>query len=139
MLRTSFRVHVACLLFLSLCGGRITFVFFGWNHKGLDSSSAFRLIRAVRAYVQRGRLAVAVIHQPTRETLALFHQVVMLAPIGRVAYEGSPDAKHMVSYFERECNVNCPEHTNAADFAMGKKEDSALCGLGSLVLTTVFR
>ena len=55
---------------------------------GLDGRAAASVARAMRAAADAGRTVVATIHQPSRGVFALFDNLLLLAPGGKVAFCG---------------------------------------------------
>ena len=81
---------------------------------GLDSHSASELIVILRHLASTGCTIVCTIHQPSSEVFSLFHGVCYLKN-GNTAYHGP--VSESVAYFETPA-IRCPQHTNAADFAI---------------------
>jgi len=73
---------------------------------GLDSSRAFSVLEALRARATAGHRAILLsVHQPTSKLWLLFDKLVLMAPGGRVAYEGS--ALDAEAFFE-SCGLPLP-------------------------------
>ena len=80
---------------------------------GLDSSRAFSVLEALRARATAGHRAILLsVHQPTSKLWLLFDKLVLMAPGGRVAYEGS--ALDAEAFFE-SCGLPLPASWNPPD------------------------
>ncbi|KAH8045228.1 ATPase [Aureococcus anophagefferens] len=80
---------------------------------GLDSSRAFSVLEALRARATAGHRAILLsVHQPTSKLWLLFDKLVLMAPGGRVAYEGS--ASDAEAFFE-SCGLPLPASWNPPD------------------------
>ena len=82
---------------------------------GLDSSTAFNIVSLLKRLAQRGRTVVCTIHSPSSKIFALFDQLMLLTPMGEVAYLSA--ASDALPHFER-LGHSCPAHMNAADFLL---------------------
>ncbi|GLC46814.1 hypothetical protein PLESTM_001929100 [Pleodorina starrii] len=70
---------------------------------GLDARAAGMVMRAVRNTVATGRTVVCTIHQPNREIMDYFDELLLLKPGGRVIFNGPvgrPNQAHLVAYLE---------------------------------------
>lgn len=81
---------------------------------GLDSNSSFSVLSNVKTESEKtGRIVVSTIHQPSFEVLSLFTKVILLAPGGRLIYDGS--SADALTHFE-SLGFICPSRKNPADF-----------------------
>lgn len=82
---------------------------------GLDSSSAYTVIRLLKQLCEEGRTVIATIHQPSSQMFHLFDRIMLLAE-GHVAYFGAPSAA--ISYFT-SIGFPFPENAyNPADYML---------------------
>jgi ABC-type multidrug transport system ATPase subunit len=79
---------------------------------GLDSTSAFQVVKTLQDLARRGRTIIVTIHQPRSEIFRLFDSVVLLTR-GSPAYAGS--AKDCLSYFAN-LGHEMPPFTNPAEY-----------------------
>ena len=79
---------------------------------GLDSTSAFQVIRTLQTLASQGRTIIVTIHQPRSEIWDLFDNVILLSR-GKPAYAGS--AKDCLSYFAK-LGHEMPPFTNPAEY-----------------------
>ncbi|KAK7208609.1 ABC efflux transporter [Myxozyma melibiosi] len=80
---------------------------------GLDSFTAASILTVLKALADEGRTIVCTIHQPRSDLYSFFHNVLLLAKGGRVAYSG-PGGDELLDYFAG-CGYPCPPLTNPAD------------------------
>ena len=83
---------------------------------GLDSETALQVLSCLRLVSRRGINVVAILHQPSADAFALFSSVLLLAPLGRVAFEGRTAAA--LRHFEEAFGLRCPRYTNPAEFLL---------------------
>ena len=58
---------------------------------GLDSFASYNLVQLLKQTTSRERrTCIATVHQPASQLLALFDSILILAPGGRLAFEGTP-------------------------------------------------
>ena len=91
---------------------------------GLDSFTAFVIIKLLKQYAQAGKTIIFTIHQPSSDIFALFDRFMILAK-GKFIYQGY--TKHAVDYFGAQ-GYQCPTFANPADYLMElahNDEDSA--------------
>jgi len=81
---------------------------------GLDSFTAFSVIRSLQKLAKHGRTIICTIHQPSSEIFALFDRLILLSS-GKTAYSGP--AKKAVEYFA-SLGYPCPTYSNPSDFYM---------------------
>ncbi|CAN9465310.1 unnamed protein product [Alternaria alternata] len=79
---------------------------------GLDSTSAFQVIKTLQNLARNGRTIIVTIHQPRSEIWDLFDNVVLLSR-GSPAYAGS--AKDCLPYFAK-LGHEMPPFTNPAEY-----------------------
>ncbi|KAF2031046.1 P-loop containing nucleoside triphosphate hydrolase protein [Setomelanomma holmii] len=79
---------------------------------GLDSTSAYQVVKTLQNLTRRGRTIIVTIHQPRSEIYSLFDNVVLLTK-GSPAYAGS--AEDCLSYFEK-LGHEMPPFTNPAEY-----------------------
>jgi ABC-type multidrug transport system ATPase subunit len=79
---------------------------------GLDSTSAFQVIKTLQNLARKGRTIIVTIHQPRSEIWDLFDNVILLTR-GNPAYAGS--AKECLPYFAK-LDHDMPPFTNPAEF-----------------------
>ncbi|PVH97294.1 P-loop containing nucleoside triphosphate hydrolase protein [Periconia macrospinosa] len=79
---------------------------------GLDSTSAYQIVKTLRNLAQKGRTIIVTIHQPRSEIWSLFDNLILLTK-GRPAYAGS--AKDCLSYFAK-LGHEMPAFTNPAEY-----------------------
>lgn len=80
---------------------------------GLDSSTAYTIVALLKRLAERGRTVVCTIHSPSSRIFALFDHLLLLTPMGEVAYLGPADeALHHFHHL----GLVCPPYMNAADF-----------------------
>ncbi|KAK0552235.1 hypothetical protein OC846_002986 [Tilletia horrida] len=82
---------------------------------GLDSSSGYEVLSAIRKVARERNIAViATVHSPTWETFSLFDRTLLLAG-GQTMFYGKPE--EVAPYFA-SLGHPCPPHTNPADHMM---------------------
>lgn len=79
---------------------------------GLDSTSAFQVIKTLQTLARKGRTIIVTIHQPRSEIWDLFDNVILLSR-GKPAYAGS--AKECLPYFAK-LGHEMPPFTNPAEY-----------------------
>jgi ABC-type multidrug transport system ATPase subunit len=79
---------------------------------GLDSTSAFQVIKTLQSLARKGRTIIVTIHQPRSEIWDLFDNVILLSR-GSPAYAGS--AKDCLPYFAK-LGHEMPAFTNPAEY-----------------------
>jgi ABC-type multidrug transport system ATPase subunit len=82
---------------------------------GLDSTSAFRVVKCLQRLKCLGISCVAVIHQPSFKVFTGFNDVVLLAKGGKLSYHGLPT--NLMEYFMR-IGFRFSPGENVADWAM---------------------
>ena len=97
---------------------------------GLDSQSAFNVIRFLRKLAAAGHGIICTIHQPSSLLVQQFHMILALNPGGNTFYFGPVgDNGSKVSSYFAERGVHCPPHKNIAEFLLetaskgGKRQD----------------
>ncbi|KAF3051314.1 hypothetical protein E8E11_005378 [Didymella keratinophila] len=78
---------------------------------GLDSTSAFQVVKTLQNLARQGRTIIVTIHQPRSEIWSLFDNVILLTR-GSPAYAGS--AKDCLEYFAK-LGHDMPPFTNPAE------------------------
>ena len=81
---------------------------------GLDSTSAFQLVRTLKTLAGRGRTIITTIHQPRTEIWELFDNLVVLTK-GSPVYSG--DAKACIPWFA-DLGFELPPFVNPAEFVI---------------------
>ncbi|ORY42612.1 hypothetical protein BCR33DRAFT_851654 [Rhizoclosmatium globosum] len=97
---------------------------------GLDSTSALEVADVLSSMANLGITIVAVIHQPRIEIFDKFHDVIMIAPGGRVAYMGPV---HKVRPYFEALGFHFEDSANVSDVAMdilAGKGVNRVCGGG---------
>ncbi|KAF2012294.1 ABC transporter-like protein [Aaosphaeria arxii CBS 175.79] len=79
---------------------------------GLDSTSAFQVVKTLQSLARKGRTIIVTIHQPRSEIWSLFDNIVLLTK-GSPAYAGS--AKDCLPYFAG-LGYELPPFVNPAEF-----------------------
>jgi ABC-type multidrug transport system ATPase subunit len=79
---------------------------------GLDSTSAYQVVKTLQNLARRGRTIIVTIHQPRSEIYSLFDNVVLLTR-GSPAYAGS--ATECLPYFA-QLGHEMPPFTNPAEY-----------------------
>jgi ABC-type multidrug transport system ATPase subunit len=82
---------------------------------GLDASAALAVMTKVKE-LSASISVICTIHQPSSTVLALFDDLLMLEPGGRVAYQGPMDQLHQ--YLESNQLGVCPPDQNVSNFAL---------------------
>ncbi|KAF2640204.1 ABC transporter-like protein [Massarina eburnea CBS 473.64] len=78
---------------------------------GLDSTSAYQIVKTLQSLAQKGRTIIVTIHQPRSEIWSLFDNLILLTK-GRPAYTGT--AKECIPYFAK-LGHEMPAFTNPAE------------------------
>ncbi|KAM3511880.1 hypothetical protein MY11210_004498 [Beauveria gryllotalpidicola] len=81
---------------------------------GLDATSAYQLVRTLKALAKKGRTIITTIHQPRSEIWHLFDNIVILTR-GSPAYSG--DASECIPWFESQ-GFPIPAFVNPAEFVI---------------------
>ncbi|GIL67171.1 hypothetical protein Vafri_20606 [Volvox africanus] len=92
------RLTIACELVANP-----SIVFLDEPTTGLDARAAGTVMRAVRNTVATGRTVVCTIHQPNREIMDYFDELLLLKPGGRVIFNGPvgrPNQTELITYLE---------------------------------------
>ena len=71
---------------------------------GLDSFRALSIVKLLREQARKGKTIISTIHQPSSDSFALFHRVIMMAD-GHIVYQG--EVRHIVNHFN-QVNYCCP-------------------------------
>lgn len=79
---------------------------------GLDSTSAYQVVKTLQNLARKGRTIIVTIHQPRSEIWSLFDNVILLTK-GNPAYAGN--AKDCLPYFA-ELGHEMPPFTNPAEY-----------------------
>lgn len=81
---------------------------------GLDSFSAFNLIKLLKVVAKRDCTVLCTIHQPSSEVFFLFDRVIFMKD-GRVFYQGPSQGatKHFTTF-----SYHCPPNYNPSDYIM---------------------
>ncbi|KAG2492020.1 hypothetical protein HYH03_009749 [Edaphochlamys debaryana] len=101
---------------------------------GLDGRAAGMVMRAVRNTVATGRTVVCTIHQPNREIMDAFDQLLLLKPGGRTIYSGAlgPQQASLVAYLSSLPGVGGYEpHMNPANWMLEVTSPEAETNLGT--------
>ena len=78
---------------------------------GLDSTTAYQLVKTLRSLAHKGRTVIMTIHQPRSEIWSLFDNVILLAR-GATVYSGSRD--RCLPYF-KQLGHRLPDFMNPAE------------------------
>lgn len=81
---------------------------------GLDATSAYQLVRTLKALAKKGRTIITTMHQPRSEIWNLFDNIVILTR-GSPVYSG--DACECISWFESQ-GFPLPAFVNPAEFVI---------------------
>ncbi|OAA72620.1 ABC efflux transporter [Akanthomyces lecanii RCEF 1005] len=81
---------------------------------GLDATSAYQLVRTLKALARKGRTVITTIHQPRSEIWHLFDSIVILTR-GSPVYSG--DASECIPWFESQ-GFPIPPFVNPAEFVI---------------------
>lgn len=81
---------------------------------GLDATSAYQLVRTLKALARKGRTIITTIHQPRSEIWHLFDSVLILTR-GSPVYSG--DAPECIPWFEKQ-GFPIPAFVNPAEFVI---------------------
>ncbi|KAM3551354.1 hypothetical protein MY1884_007764 [Beauveria asiatica] len=81
---------------------------------GLDATSAYQLVRTLKALANKGRTIITTIHQPRSEIWQLFDNIIILTR-GSPAYSG--DASECIPWFESQ-GFPIPAFVNPAEFVI---------------------
>lgn len=92
---------------------------------GLDSFSAFQVIKILKRLSASGRTVITTIHQPSSECFDLFDDVMLLAS-GRVIYHNK--VARLPSYL-RGVGHPCPRNYNPADFVIFMMQQQSADGV----------
>jgi ATP-binding cassette, subfamily G (WHITE), member 2, SNQ2 len=86
---------------------------------GLDSQSAYNIIRFLRKLAQAGQAILCTIHQPNDSLFEQFDRLLLLERGGRTVYFGEigTDACVLRDYFKRN-GAECPPRHNPAEFML---------------------
>jgi len=86
---------------------------------GLDSQSAYNIIRFLRKLARAGQAILCTIHQPNDSLFEQFDRLVLLQHGGRTVYFGEigEDACVLRDYFKRN-GAECPPRYNPAEFVL---------------------
>ena len=86
---------------------------------GLDSQSAFNIVRFLKKLAAAGQAILCTIHQPNASLFENFDRLLLLRRGGRTVYFGEigQDAAVLREYF-RKHGAECPPDTNPAEFML---------------------
>ncbi|KII93944.1 hypothetical protein PLICRDRAFT_36161 [Plicaturopsis crispa FD-325 SS-3] len=86
---------------------------------GLDSQSAWNLVRFLRKLADSGQAILATIHQPSSLLFESFDRLLLLERGGETVYFGDigPDSSVLRDYFARHGAV-CPANVNPAEYML---------------------
>ena len=86
---------------------------------GLDSQSAYNIVRFLRKLAQAGQAILCTIHQPNDSLFEQFDRLLLLQRGGRTVYFGEigTDACVLRDYFKRN-GAECPPRHNPAEFML---------------------
>ncbi|GFR39611.1 hypothetical protein Agub_g73, partial [Astrephomene gubernaculifera] len=100
---------------------------------GLDARAAMLVMRAVRNTVSTGRTVVCTIHQPNREIMDYFDELLLLKPGGRVIFFGplGPRQSELVAHLSGVPGVPSYEpHMNPANWMLEVTSPAAEAEMG---------
>ena len=95
---------------------------------GLDSSTAYTIVALLKRLAQRGRTVICTIHTPSSRIFALFDRLMLLTPMGEMAYLGPAD--EALHHFHRLGHV-CPPTMSAGDFLRQLANEPRLVALSA--------
>ncbi|KAH3759543.1 ABC transporter [Pelomyxa schiedti] len=81
---------------------------------GLDSSTAYHVVKILQELARSGKIVICTIHQPRSNTFFLFDKLLLLNH-GQMVYFGN--ALDSLSYF-KPFGYKCPKNENGADFLL---------------------
>jgi ABC-type multidrug transport system ATPase subunit len=83
---------------------------------GLDSQSAFSIVRFLRKLADVGQAILVTIHQPSASLFYQFDSLLLLAKGGKTVYNGKigKEAAAIKAYFARE-GAPCPDEANVGE------------------------
>src|SRR6202012_4951751 len=86
---------------------------------GLDSQSAYNIIRFLKKLAHAGQAILCTIHQPNDSLFEQFDRLLLLQRGGRTVYFGEigEDARILRDYFKRN-GAECPPRHNPAEFML---------------------
>lgn len=86
---------------------------------GLDSQSAWNIVRFLRKLAASGQAILCTIHQPNSALFENFDRLLLLQRGGECIYCGDigPDSVILLDYFRRS-GADCPEDTNPAEWML---------------------
>ena len=79
---------------------------------GLDSISAYKIIKLITEEARKGKIIIFTIHQPRSDIFKLFDKLLLLAQ-GKTVYLDK--ASKAIEYFN-SLNFKCPPHYNPAEY-----------------------
>lgn len=79
---------------------------------GLDSISAYKIIKLITEEARKGKIIIFTIHQPRSDIFKLFDKLLLLAQ-GKIVYLDK--ASKAIEYFNT-LNYKCPPHYNPAEY-----------------------
>src|SRR5271156_214522 len=87
--------------------------------EGLDSQSAYNIIRFLRKLSRAGQAILCTIHQPNDSLFEQFDRLLLLEKGGKTVYFGEigQDASILRDYFKRN-GADCPPRHNPAEFML---------------------
>ena len=94
--------------------GMPSLIFMDEPTTGLDTSTAYDVMKITKDMTKDGRTIITTIHQPSHEILECFDNIICLCK-GHMIYNGSP--KKVMAYFSN-IGYTIPPFTNPADFLM---------------------
>lgn len=86
---------------------------------GLDSNSAYSIVRFLRKLAAAGQAIVCTIHQPSSALIQQFDTILALNPGGNTFYFGpvGDNGKDVIEYFAQR-GAHCPPNRNIAEFIL---------------------
>ncbi|EDO02007.1 hypothetical protein SS1G_04483 [Sclerotinia sclerotiorum 1980 UF-70] len=95
--------------------------YFSWMNptSGLDSQSAFNIVRFLKKLANAGQAILCTIHQPNAALFENFDRLLLLQRGGRCVYFGDigKDAHVLLDYFHRH-GADCPPDANPAEWML---------------------
>ncbi|KAK4702442.1 hypothetical protein P7C70_g3780, partial [Phenoliferia sp. Uapishka_3] len=87
---------------------------------GLDSQTAWSMVRLCRKLANSGQAILCTIHQPSAILMAEFDRLLFLQKGGRTVYFGEigPNCSTLVNYFEAHGAEPCPPEDNPAEWML---------------------
>jgi ABC-type multidrug transport system ATPase subunit len=95
-------------------------LFFDEPSSGLDSQSAYSIVRLLRKLANSGQAILCTIHQPSSVLFEQFDRLLLLMKGGKTVYFGDigHHSRNVIQYFESNGAFQCPPDANAAEYIL---------------------